>query len=80
MQNIKINLNNTVKFKITKDGEKYLANLNSTHNVYKLCPISFKKDSNGYSEAQLWELFQYFGEAIYMGSQLPIETEILINI
>jgi len=80
MKFIKINLNDSVKFKITKDGAKYIANLNLTHNVYKLCPISFKTDDDGYSEAQLWELFQYFGDAIYMGCQIPIESEILIKI
>ena len=74
-----ININDGVKFKITADGKEYIKHLNATHNVYKLCPISFKEDENGYSEAQLWELFHYFGDAIYMGCFVPIETDILVE-
>ena len=75
----KINLNDNVKFKLTKDGKEFLKELNTNHSLYKLCPISFKKTKDGYYNAQLWELFHYFGTELYMGSNLPMETEILID-
>jgi trehalose-6-phosphate synthase len=76
---MKINLNDGVKFKINEDGEKYIANLNSTHSIYRRYPISFPKDKDGYSNAQLWELFHYFGDAIYLGCLTPFGTEIIID-
>ena len=36
------------------------------------------EDASGWSEWQLWEFMNYFGEIIYMGPPPPFETTIIL--
>lgn len=72
---MKFNINNHIRFKITKHGWDYIRDKNKTDPVYKLCPKTFKVDSDGYCTEQLWRVMRFFGEGIKMWS-LVIETDI----
>ena len=56
---MKINLNEIVKVKLTDCGKKIF------YMHYSNSKIVLEKDKEGYSEFQLWELMNIFGE--YMG-------------
>ena len=71
-----INLNDQIRFKITKYGEAYLERLNQTSPVYKQYPKTFEKDADGFSTAQIWEIANIFGPEMYNGCNPPIETTI----
>lgn len=58
---LRINLNDIVKFKLTETGQKYRdARLPSDSSLLK------PKD-DGYIHEQLWFVMQFFGPMIYMG-------------
>jgi hypothetical protein len=71
-----VNLNDTVRFKITPTGWQYIGKVNATDPIYSRYPMRFKVDERGFSEAQLWSVMQFFGPAISLGGMPPIETEI----
>ena len=72
---MKFNINNHIRFKITKHGWDYIRDKNKTDPLYKRYPITFKVDSDGYCTKQLWSVMEFFGEGINMWS-LVIETDI----
>jgi len=72
---MKFNINNYIRFKITKHGWDYIRDKNKTDPLYKFYPQIFKVDSEGYCKEQLWSVMQFFGEGINMWS-LVIETDI----
>lgn len=74
----KLNLNDNVKVKLTSFGLEILSmrykerNGNSTDFVPTI-------DENGYTEYQLWELMNIFGEYYYVGAaELPFELNEII--
>jgi hypothetical protein len=73
----KINLNCRVKVKLTDRGKAiYLAQFQSSTLPYP----DMRKDSNGYTEFQLWHLMATFGEYMTIGIFNIFEsTEMLID-
>ena len=73
---IKVNLNNLIKVKITDYGEEHLIEkmgLRSFRDFEKS-----KKQADGYYILQLHEFMYYFGELLYTGNpHLPCEVNIL---
>ena len=63
-----INLNDTVKVKLTAVGLQYLID---TDSIY--LKISNYNKKTGWITTQLWQLMQEFGGAIYMGCHAPFE-------
>lgn len=67
---VRININDRVRVKLTEHGR----DLVSKHDG--LAFERFKVDADGRIETQLWCLMQAFGPHLYMGGQIPFETEI----
>ena len=64
------NINDVVKVKLTKFGESaYLAH----HKQYNPEAELPTKDSQGYSEFQLWKLMSTFGSHMYNGGDISFE-------
>jgi len=80
MEEIKFNMNDSVKVKLTEFGVSVLKNKHE--ELVKTFPralssykFNLKIDENGYYEAQLHDLFNQFGEHVY---GLPFETNIIL--
>lgn len=69
---VKLNINDTVKVKLTEHGKNLIKRRPEYYN-WKLIT-----DENGYSEWQLWHLFQTFEGHLGLGFTLPFETEIIL--
>ena len=74
------NINERVKVKLTVEGIKHLEKMH-----LKLMeggfPYEFtlpKIDKDGYTEYQLHDLINTFGEVLHCGCKLPFKTDILI--
>ena len=72
----KININDTIKFRLTPLGEAiwqaYWGELGVPNSP-------FITDSCGRVEMQLWEVMHIFGPALYMGSeQIIIDNEVIV--
>lgn len=64
---MKININDTVRVKLTDTGRAML--VEQDMRAYKL------PEADGYTEFHLWELMQVFGSAMFHGNpNLPFET------
>lgn len=77
------NVNQYVKVKLTDEGLDILRKDNE--NMRKAFPKwpEWKEpvtDEEGYAEFQCWSLMSRFGEHISLGSKLPFETVILVDI
>lgn len=70
---IRINLNETIKVKLTDLGKKiYYHQHDRTNQIagIKICEPKFpKEDENGYTEIQLWVFIELYGE--HIGMTLP---------
>lgn len=66
---ITLNVNETVKVKLTDRGRAIL--------LKEKYPKD--EDSLGYSKWRLWELMSIFGEHLYNGCELTFENEIIIH-
>lgn len=81
---MKFNINNTIKIKLTKKGKQILQKEYDELNA-KLpadCKRKFelpKEDKNGYSSWPLWSVMGRFGPHIYLGCEVPFDTEILFD-
>lgn len=79
-----INMNEKVKVKLKAYGHKVMRE-NFDNLMKGLPPLpSFKftepkVDKDGYTEFQLWELFQEFGHVINIGFANPFETDIIFE-
>ena len=82
--NIAININSKVKVKLTDFGKSIL-----DKEVNKLKQISgapdnytpYETDDNGYTEFQLWQFINIFGDYVYNGAIQVIEdNEILVRV
>lgn len=75
--NISININNKIKVKLTDFGKSTL-----DKEVNKLKQISgapdnytpYETDDNGYTEFQLWQFMNIFGDYLYNGAIQVIEN------
>lgn len=65
---MKFNINNIVRVKLTDIGKRIISGK-------KYMPA---EDERGWSEWQMWDLMNVFGEHIYLGMSLPFEAEIEI--
>jgi len=86
---MKININDNIKFKLTKHGKKVLLDwVEDAFKLYeddKIC-MDLKEVSksfvnpigNGYHEAQLWQFMNIFGEKIYNGAEPVIKNNAII--
>ena len=68
---IEFNINNYVKIKLTTDGREILRKKGLDFYIDK-------EDQYGWSKWQLWNLLQTFGEHIFLGCDLPFESNIKI--
>ena len=68
---IEFNINEQIKVKLTKYGQKILAETNKT--------MIFNPDKNGYYNFSLWKFAHIFGEHLYNGQmKQPIENNKII--
>lgn len=74
--NIAININNKVKVKLTDFGksilDKEIHRLKQTYEVPDNY-IPYETDDNGYTEFQLWQFMNIFGNYLYNGATQVIE-------
>jgi hypothetical protein len=80
----KININDTVKVRLTEFGKelhkKLWDDFWSANGVLDKFPYTPPKtDPDGYCEFQMWNLMQDFGAYCGLGNELPFETVILID-
>lgn len=72
----KFNINKSVKVKLTRHGiavyKEHYANIGLTD-------VTINIDDEGYSKFQMHDLMSIFGSSMYMGGNLPFQTEILIE-
>ena len=82
--NISININNKIKVKLTRFGKSIL-----DKEVCRLKQVSeapdnytpYETDDNGYTEFQLWQVMNIFGDYLYNGAIQVIEhNEILVEV
>lgn len=82
--NISININNKIKVKLTRFGKSIL-----DKEVCRLKQVSgapdnytpYETDDNGYTEFQLWQFMNIFGDYLYNGAIQVIEdNEILMRV
>ena len=83
---IKVNINNSVKVKLTEQGILILKREHDELNKRiiehggKGLGFRLELDENGYCKEQLWSLMQKFGKYMRMGENLPFSTTILLDI
>jgi hypothetical protein len=68
------NINHMIRVKLTARGKRLL----QMHRP--ICSATLRVDADGWSEWQLWELMQTFGEHCVMGLEPPFETTIEFSI
>lgn len=73
-----LNLNDYVKFKLTKKGKEYIDTLNKTHDVYSKYPLEFDEIGVWY-ETQIWYFSNLFGHSFYNGCDPLVETKIKVK-
>ena len=79
MSEVKINLNDSVKVKLTDKGidilkkqhKELYAKVLMAGGEYR--EHNLRLDEEGYYKTQLWCLFRYFGEHISLGVESPFE-------
>lgn len=72
-----VNLNDEVKFKVTKEGEKIWEDYYMKLKVKEIPKIL--KDRYGFTKMDLWEMAHIFGPSLIMGYLPPIEMNIQIK-
>jgi len=81
MEEIKFNMNDSVKVKLSDLG---ISILKTRHEKVRMMfpsagDFQLKLDEDGYYKTQLHDLFNQFGNYFYMGSiGLPFETNIVL--
>lgn len=80
MSTVKININHTVRVKLTDLGRelhrkdhKDFWTANGRPDMKYFPPVT---DADGWSRFQLWSLMQYFGKHLSLGVVLPFDPEI----
>lgn len=78
---MRVNLNNTVKFRITEFGKRQIIKFTEKYNFSEEIVKSIKEKWNDkyWVEIQLWEFMNIFGSASYNGSEnICIDNEVEI--
>jgi hypothetical protein len=81
---MKINVNDTAKVRLTQTGRDELKRQHD--ELYSCLPVAKpayrepKEDDDGWVEFQLWNLMSRLGHLCQMGFQVPFHTEIEINV
>ena len=83
---IKFNINQLVKVKLTKKGYDILVNEHNSiaDRFPKMSKTTYRErqeqrlDIDGYATFQLHHLMSVFGNYMYPGGDIPFETEIII--
>jgi hypothetical protein len=78
---ISINLNDRVRVKLTARGrEALLEHIGplTSRKPEESADISYKGWRDGFVETQLWDLFNIFGDGIYMGSRAMFEENTIV--
>ena len=78
---VKINLNEPVKFKLTDYGKDvYYHQFDGSNKIIKQCggkpiePTMPKVDDEGYTEMQLWQFMTIYGKHMNMGCNNVLES------
>lgn len=79
-----LNVNATVKVKLTEHGKQLLEQDHnefwSSHGLLDKFPYEpHQEDENGYVKFQLWSLMKQLGKYCGLGCELPFDTVILID-
>jgi len=78
---IKFNINNYVKVKLTDVGKQIYSNgqkkLNQFYGKY-IFELEPELDTEGYWKEQLWVIMAMFSDSIFNGCDIPFETEIIL--
>ncbi|MDT2864681.1 hypothetical protein [Vagococcus carniphilus] len=72
----KFNINKSIKVKLTRHG---IAVYKERYANIGLTDVTVNIDDEGYSKFQMHDLMSIFGSSMYMGGNLPFQTEILIE-
>lgn len=79
------NVNTQVKVKLTEDGvnilkrkRKELNEMITARGGKGLGDFELRTDCEGYSEFQMWDLMNIFGESMSLAHAIPFDTEIII--
>lgn len=73
--NVTVNLNATIKFKLTKEGEELTKRLSEAERFkFQLkFPREIKRTEDGFVEMQLWDFCNFYGPELYVGSSQYLE-------
>jgi hypothetical protein len=73
---LNLNLNDLIQVRLTNRGHEILKyNSLSNNKIYE----PRKKDKDGWTTFQLWEIMFLFGEEMYLGNEnMPIQPEMRI--
>ena len=77
---LKFNVNDIVRVKLTQVGLNIIRKKEDCYRHLKISGIKRKKDKEGYTKFQLWELMSLFGDHLYNGCDVPFNPEIKIEI
>lgn len=78
MKELKMNINDHIKVKLTDYGKRMLEDAFSVCEDNKNLNRYTQSDENGYTKFQMWDFIQLLGEYMILGQEKVIETEILI--
>lgn len=74
---VKANLNDSVRVKVTETG---LKQFNAFYENLNMKPPVLEVDKDGWTDFCLWELANIFGEGMYNGCDVPVETSFEIEV
>lgn len=81
---LKYNINHGVKVKLTEHGQNIILEqqeqFRSKHPEIASAITSPKPDKDGWTTWQMWSLMSAFGDAIGLTSDIPFETDVLIEV
>lgn len=87
--NITTNINDIVKVKLTDLGVSILLEKHNDFNDFmwekgirrasEFKEFEVKRDEEGYTSFQLWDLMNIFGPYLTLGTDIPFETDIILT-
>lgn len=85
MEQIKFNINHSVKVKVTEYGyevwlthENKFVQFSGTIKTVTIEELKAKQDEDGYTKFQLWDMMSIFGPKMTMGFENLIDTNIIL--
>ena len=73
---MKVNINDMIKVKLKVDGVKIYAERGLKYGLPERLP---QIDQDGYTQFQMWDFIQLFGEHMSLGIILPFDSDIIIG-